>query len=46
MKSKLENAIASIVAATADDAPHPAQALLRARAFAEPLIAHWRMQTQ
>ena len=45
MKSKPENAIASIVAATADDAADPALALLRARAFAEPLIAYQRLES-
>ncbi len=45
MKSKLENATTSIVAATADDAPDPAQTLLRARAFAEPLIAYEKLES-
>ena len=35
----------AIVAATADSLPHQAQALVRARAFAEPLLAHEELDT-
>ena len=45
MKSKSEHTTASIVAATADDALDPALTLLRARAFAEPLIAHEKLES-
>ncbi len=45
MKNKLESAAAPIVAATADDAAGMAQDLVRARAFAEPLIAYESLDT-
>lgn len=35
----------AIVVATADSLPHQAQALVRARAFAEPLLAHEELDT-
>ena len=37
--------LAAIVAATSDSLPHQAQALARARAFAEPLLASELLDT-
>jgi GTP pyrophosphokinase len=45
MKSTPVNSNASIVSATADVAPDPGSELLRARAFAEPLLAHEQLDT-
>ena len=45
MKSRLDNTALQIVAATADDTLELAQPVLRARAFAEPLIAYEQLES-
>ena len=45
MKSQAQSASAPIVAATASSLPDQPQALARARAFAEPLIASEMLDT-